>query len=155
MSSKFGSLLANVSKPFNVELVDPATDQVIRDRNGKAAYIAVWSTDSARSREYDKSKRKDLFLRAKASRTGSVAPDDPLDQNIAKCAALTEGWYLVDPVTLDQIDVPCTPENAVDLYSAPGAGWIFIQPWVEASSTANFLQRPSPNSSNTPSTTSG
>ncbi len=154
MSSKFGSLLANVSTPFKVELVDPATDQVIRDKAGKASYIAVWSTDSAKSREYDKSKRKDLFLRAKASRSGTVAPDDPLDINIAKCAALTDSWYLVDPLTLEQIDVPCTPENAVDLYSAPGAGWIFIQPWVEASSTANFLQRPSINSSSTPSTTS-
>ena len=149
--SKFGSLLANVSVPFKVELIDPATDQVIRDKNGKASFIAVWSTDSAKSRDYDKSKRKDLFLRAKASRTGTVAPDDALDQNIAKCAALTESWYLVDPVTLEQIDVPCTAENAVDLYSSPGAGWIFIQPWVEASSTANFLQRPLSNSSNTES----
>lgn len=155
MSGKFGSLLANVAVPFKVELVDPATDQVIRDKSGKAAYIAVWSTDSAKSRDYDKSKRKDLFMRAKASRTGSVLPDDALDQNIAKCAALTDSWYLVDPVTLEQIDVPCTPENAVDLYSSPGAGWIFIQPWVEASSTANFLQRPSPNSSSTPNGTSG
>lgn len=151
MSNKFGSLLANVAVPFKVELIDPATDQVIRDKSGKAAYIAVWSTDSARSREYDKSKRKDLFLRAKASRSGVAPHDDPLDQNIAKCAALTDSWYLVDPVSLEPIDVPCTAENAVDLYSAPGAGWIFIQPWVEASSTANFLQRPSQNSSNTPS----
>lgn len=149
--SKFGSLLANVAVPFKVELIDPATDAVIRDKNGKASFIAVWSMDSAKSRDYDKSKRKDLFLRAKASRTGSVPPDDALDQNIAKCAFLTDSWYLVDPVTLDGIDVPCTAENAVDLYSSPGAGWIFIQPWVEASSTANFLQRPSQNSSNTPS----
>jgi hypothetical protein len=154
MSNKFGSLLANVHAPFKVELVDPATDQVIRDKSGKAAYIAVWSTDSALSREYDKSKRKDLFLRAKASRSGTAGHDDPLDQNIAKCAALTESWYLVDPVTQEQIDVPCTPENAVDLYSAPGAGWIFIQPFVEASNNANFLQRPSKNSSTTPGITS-
>jgi hypothetical protein len=154
MSNKFGSLLANVTAPFKVELIYPATDQVIRDKNGKAAYIAVWSTDSARSRDYDKSKRKDLFMRAKASRTGAILPDDPLDQNIAKCAALTDSWYLVDPVTLEAIDVPCTPENAVDLYASPGAGWIFIQPWTEASATANFLQSQSKDSSNTPDTTS-
>ena len=62
MSGKFGSLLANVAVPFKVELVDPATDQIIRDKNGKASFIAVWSTDSAKSRDYDRSKRKDLFM---------------------------------------------------------------------------------------------
>lgn len=151
MSNKFGNLAADVSKPFVVELINPATEDVIRDKSGKAAFIAVWSADSERGRAFEKAKRKDLMLRIKKSRTGKVDPDDALEENIAKCAALTESWYLVDIVTGDPIDVPCTPEDAADLYSPPGMGWLFVQPWVGANDAANFLPKPSKISATTPS----
>ncbi len=155
MSNKFGSLAADVSAPFKVELIDPATDEVIRDAAGKAAYIAVWSADSEKGRAFDKGKRKELMLRVRQSRTGKVDQDDALEQNIAKCAVLTDGWYLVDRVTGEAIDVPCTPENAADLYSPPGMGWIFVQPWVAANDAANFLPKPSKPSSGMPNGASG
>lgn len=143
MNNKFASFAADVSAPYKVELIDPVTEEVIRDKNGSAAFICIWAADSEKSREYDKQKRKDLILQVKRSRTGKVEQDDALDANIAKCAFLTESWYLVDRVTLEPIDVPCTAENAADLYSPPGMGWIFLQPWVEANNPANFLQKPS------------
>ncbi|HEY0330238.1 MAG TPA: hypothetical protein VGC77_14210 [Rhodopseudomonas sp.] len=149
--SKFGNLVADVSKPLRVELIDPATEEVIRDRDGKAAFISVFASDSDRGREFDKSDRKKLNLRVKQSRNGIVEPDDQLEKNIAKCAFLTESWYLVDRVTLEPIDVPCTVENAVDLYSPPGLTWLFVQPWAEANKTANFLPKPAKNSAPTPS----
>ena len=40
--SKFGSLAADVSAPFKVELIDPTTDDVIRDKQserGRAAEL--------------------------------------------------------------------------------------------------------------------
>lgn len=154
MSNKFGNLAADVSKPFVVELINPATEDVIRDKTGKAAFIAVWAADSERGRTYDKAKRKDLMLRIKKSRTGKVDPDDALEENIAKCAALTESWHLVDIVTGEVISVPCTPENAADLYSPPGMGWLFVQPWVGANDAANFLPKPSKISAATPSPSS-
>jgi len=61
---------------------------------------------------------------------------------------------LVDRVSGEVIDVPCTPENAADLLSEPGAGWIFLQVWVEANSAANFLPKPSQPSAPMPSGTS-
>jgi hypothetical protein len=148
--SKFGSLAADVSAPFRVELIDPTTEDVIRDKAGKAAYINVWSTDSEFGRAFDKKDRKDLMLRIKKSRTGIVEPDDALEKNMAKLAVLTDSWYLVDRLTGEPIDVPCNPENAADLYSPPGMGWLFIQPWVGASDAANFLPKPSRSSAPTP-----
>ena len=140
--NKFGSLAVDVSAPFRVELIDPATDDVIRDRDGRAAYISVWSADSEQARQYGRQKRKDLNLRIKQSRNGKVEPDDALESNIALCAALTADWYLVDRLSREQLDVPCTPENAVDLYSPPGMGWLFTQVFVEANNAANFLPKP-------------
>lgn len=150
MSNKFASLAADVSKPFRVELIDPVTEEVIRDKDGKAAYIEVWASDGEKGRAFDKADRKALMLRVKQSRNGKVDPDDALEKNIAKCAALTAGWYLVDRLTLEPIDVPCTAENAADLYSPPGMGWIFVQPWVAANDVANFLPKPSKPSTGTP-----
>lgn len=148
--NKFASLAADVSKPFRVELIDPATDEPIKDKDGRVAYIDIWSADGEQGRAFDKKDRKALMLRVRQSRTGKVEPDDALEKNIAKCAVLTADWYLVDRLTGEAIDVPCTVENAADLYSPPGMGWIFIQPWVAANDAANFLQKPSRNSASMP-----
>jgi len=145
--SKFGSLAADVSRPFRVELINPTTDEIIRDHTGEAAYIDVWSIDSERGRAFERQQRKDLRLRVMQSRNGRIEPNDQLEENMSKCAALTEAWHLVDPATREVLDEPCTPENAADLYAEPGAGWIFTQAWVGAISIANFMQKRSTNSS--------
>lgn len=150
MENKFSSLAADVSKPFRIELIDPSTEDVIRDKAGNASYIDVWAADGDKGREFDKAERKSLMLRIRQSRTGKVDPDDALEKNIAKCAVLTAGWYLVDRLTGEPIDVPCTVENAADLYSPPGMGWIFMQPWLAANDAANFLPKPSKRSAPTP-----
>jgi len=139
--SKFGSLAADVSAPFRVEIIDPVTDKPITDKDGNPAWIAVWSTDSPRAREFNKARRKDLQLRVMRSRTGRVEADDALESNIATCAALTDSWYLVDPATCEKIDVECTAENAAELYSEPGLFWLFVQPFSAAGDMANFMQR--------------
>ena len=60
-----------------------------------------------------------------AGDTGAdVDQPSQLEINIAKTAALTAGWYLVDPETLEPIleddrPMPCTLENARELYSLP------------------------------------
>lgn len=153
-TSKFGSLAADVSKPYRVEIIDPTTDDVIRDKAGKVAYIDVWSTDGEKARNYGKAKRKELNLRIRQSRNGKVEQDDALEENIATTAFVTESWYLVDRLTGEPIDVPCTPENAADLYSPPGMGWIFVQAFAGASSAANFLQKPSKSFASTPAQSS-
>ena len=64
-----------------------------------------------------------------------------IEINIAKCAALTAGWHLVDPETLEPIDEPCTIENARELYSLPLTTWIWLQPWAAANNHVNFIKR--------------
>lgn len=153
--SKFASLAADVSKPYRVELIDPVTEEVITDKSGKVAYVDMWSTDGPQARQYGKAKRKELGSRIRASRNGKVEQDDPLEENMALAAFLTAGWYLVDRMTGEQIDVPCTAEDAADLYSPPGMGWIFTQAFVGSSSAANFLPRPPKKSASMPSGDSG
>jgi hypothetical protein len=77
-----------------------------------------------------------------------------LEVNIAKCAALTAGWHLVDPETLEPIDEPFTVENASELYSLPLTSWIWVQPWAAANNHVNFIKRSAKSSSPTQSGTS-
>jgi hypothetical protein len=150
---KFGSLAAAPADVHRVEIIYPATDKPIRDKDGNLAWIEVLPSDGEAGRAFDKEERAAAFRRARRSRSG-VDEVDQLEQNIAKCAALTKAWYLVDPVSLEKIDVPCTAENAKELYSAPGMNWLFIQPWVAANDAANFMKRSAPGSTPTPSTNS-
>jgi hypothetical protein len=140
-SSKFGALAADVAHTFKVELIDAVTDKPIKDKHGKIAYIEVLSTDSPEGLKFDKEQRAVFRRKALRSRNGRVEGEDQLEENINKCAVLTKSWHLVDPNTLEPMDVPCTAENAVELYSAPGMNWLFIQPWTAAMDPANFIKR--------------
>lgn len=143
MSNKFAALAANVSDAFKVEIIDPITDLPIKDKDGKTAFIEVYSADSDAGRVFDKEQRAAMRRKAMRSRNGVVEPGDQLEENVAKCAALTKSWYLLDPTTKQPIEVPCTAENAAELYGAPGMSWLFVQAWVAANDTANFMKRSS------------
>jgi hypothetical protein len=132
--SKFGSLTPS-DKPFRV-FIKLDGKQII-DRNGKAFFIDVYSEDSAVGRRFDKEQRDTALDNA---RNGIDQPSQ-LDINLAKCAALTAGWHLVDPETLEPIDEPCTLENAKELYSLPLTTWIWLQPWAAANNHINFIKR--------------
>jgi hypothetical protein len=142
--SKFGALAADVEKTIEVKLINPKTGEVICDKDGKASFIEVLSTDSQVGREFDKARRKIVMDRAMRSRNQLAATDDQLQQNQAKLAKLTRSWYLVDPATKEQIpDYPCTEENAKELYSFGGTAHVFRQVWLDADETANFIGRSS------------
>lgn len=154
MSSKFAALAANVSQAFKVELIDPVSDAVIKDKGGKVSFIEVYSIDSEAGRKFDKDQRAIVARKSMRSRNGIVEPTDQLELNVAKCAALTKSWHLVDPANGEVIDVPCNAENAAELYSAAGTSWLFVQAWVGANETANFIKRSSTTSTSSPSMTS-
>lgn len=141
--SKFAALAANVATPYRIELVDPITDQPIKDKKGNPAYIDILSTDSAAAREFDAGERKKVTEKAIKGRSADLP--DQFETNIAKAAKLTKAWHLVDPMSGEVIDVPCTAENAVELYSEPGMGWLFSQVWVGATDPANFMKRSAKN----------
>ena len=143
---KFGSLAANVDATFKQEIISPLTGDVLRDKDKKAAFIEVYSTESEIGRKFDKEQRA---AQSRQIRVGELEPADQLEINVRKCAALTKSWYLVDPVSLQPISEPCTPDNALEAYSDPGLSWLYVQAWLAANKTANFMQRPSKGSSNT------
>lgn len=154
--SKFGSLAspAVTVETYRVEIIDAVSDVVLKDAEGKAAFIEVLPADGEVGRAFDKEQRAVMFRKARKSRTGLVDDDDQLEQNIAKCARLTKSWYLVDPVTRQPLAVPCTEANAAELYSSPNMGWLFMQPWNAANNAANFIKRSAPSSTPSPSTPS-
>lgn len=153
MTSKFAALAANVSDTYRVELIDPITDDVLRDKDGNPAYIDVLSTESEPGREYDAETRKRDRRAAMKSRNGMPDDVDQVERNQQKVARLTTGWHLVDPATREVLDVPCTRANALELYSEPGMNWLFVQVWAGAADAGNFMKRKT-SSSPSPSTSS-
>lgn len=138
--SKFGALVANVDQPFKHEIISPVTGSVLRDKHGVVAFIEVYSIDSPSVRQIDKERRA---AQGRQARAGDFELPDNLEDNFARCAAVTKSWHLVDPASLDPLDVPCTRENALELYSEPGLNWLFVQAWLTVNRTANFMKRPS------------
>ncbi len=132
--SKFGSL-APSDKPHRV-LIKLDGKQIL-DKDDKPFFIDVYSEDSSRGRKFDKEQRDEMLANA---RNGIEQPQQ-IEINIAKCAALTAAWHLVDPETLEPIDEPCTLENAKELYSLPLTSWIWVQPWAAANNHVNFIKR--------------
>ncbi len=115
---KFSKLAAKVDQAFVQEILSPFTGEVLKDKNGKAAFVEVYSADSQIGRQYDRDQRLAFNTKAK---TGDIEIQDQFDANIAKCAALTKSWHLVDPTTLDPIDEPCTitAEESAEVESLP------------------------------------
>lgn len=153
--SKFAALAANVADTFRVELIDPISDDVLRDRDGKPAYIDVLSADSEIGRAFDAEARQRAFRAARKSRTGMPDDIDQLAENQRKLARLTKGWHLVDPHSRDVLPVPFTEKDAGDLYAEPGLNWLFTQVWAAAANPANFMKRNSTSFSLGPSASSG
>jgi hypothetical protein len=144
--NKFGSL-APADKPHRVYI--KLDGKQIIDNDGKPFFIDIYAEDSAVGRRFDKQQREQALDNA---RNGIDQPSQ-IDINIAKCAALTAGWHLVDPDTLDPIleeetgePIRCTLENAKELYSLPLTTWIWPQPWAAANNHVNFIKRSARNS---------
>ncbi len=108
--SKFGSLGAG-AKPFRV-FIKLDGKQII-DKNGKAFFVDVHAEDGAVGRRFDREQRDVNLALAKE---GQESPTQT-EINYAKCAALTDSWYL--PLTT----------------------WIWGQAWVAAVNHANFIKR--------------
>jgi hypothetical protein len=137
--SKFGSLAAS-DEPLLVELIDPVTLEVIRDKDGNASYIKAYPEDGAKGREFDKKER------AAQLEARKLTPVDRMEVNMRKCAHLTTEWYLVDPDTREQLPVACTFDNAKEFYSLPATNW-FEQVWLKVVNNANFMKRSAKTSS--------
>jgi hypothetical protein len=137
--SKFGSL-SDSDKPFRV--VIKLGNKTIIDVKGNPFFIDVYSDDSAAARRHERIQRDQMIANAR----DGVEPPTQRELNLAKCAALTCGWHLVDPDTSEPIKVPCTAEAAKELYSLPNTLWLWAQVWQAASDPGNFIRHSAHNS---------
>jgi hypothetical protein len=146
--NKFDALAAEVDVPFKVFLIDALTDEPIK------AYIEVLSDNSTEGQLFDKEQRRLTSTRLMSGRKEAVASDDSVESNKRKTARLTRSWYLVNPGTKEVIDVPCTQENALELYMSNRTHHIWQQVWMGAIEPGNFIKR-SPTTSPPLENTSG
>lgn len=144
------AMSADTTQPYRVEIRDPRTDQVIRDRDGNVCFVDVYSTASKQGRDFEKGRRRDLTKKIMRSRSGNVEPDDQVESNMELLACLTAHWHLVSPFTGDVIDLPCNQENALALFSNPGMEYLYVPCWFASNSLANFFPLAQMSSSNTP-----
>lgn len=152
--SKFGNLDDEKDEPFRVVLIDPKTDLPLKDNAGKEAYVDVLSSQSDAGRKFDKDQRAKYRRRISRGRSQEIMEDDQLDENIAKLAHLTVGWYLVDPVTYAAVDAPFSTDVAIEFYRLKKAWPFYMQAWLGANEAANFIKSASKSSSPSPGTPS-
>jgi hypothetical protein len=135
IKGNFNGLFADAAETARIELLHPGTGKVLRDANGEPAWIEVWPTDSERGRTFDKAQRR-------KNAEAAEAPDQ-FDVAVARCAKLTKAWRLLD-LSGNEIDTPCTADNALELYSAPNpiAASIYRQVLVGIGGAQNFISAP-------------
>lgn len=146
MTSKFAAL-SGTGKPYR-SFANLAGQPVV-DKQGRPAYIDMLSEDSTAGRRFDKEWREHTLALA----ADGKPPPTQFEHNIAKAAALTTAWYLVNPDTQEPIDEPCTLENAQELYALPDSRWLWGPAWVAANNSANFIKRSAKGSISTQSGT--
>lgn len=142
--SKFAALASNLTDAFNMPILSPNTEAVLKDADGREAFISLLSSESEPGRKAD---RAYTLAKARKSHSGrnQVSLDDVdafLDHQIEKLTVLTTGWHMVD-LDGNFIDVPFSPQNARELWSDPGLEWLRMQAWTFVSAAANFMPRSS------------
>jgi hypothetical protein len=147
--SKFAGLGVAVDRPARMTILHPATGQplVALGPDGKpamvpgpdgtlvpdVAWIDLISADSDAARAHERV-AQNKRLRSRARR---LTAEDLEAEGVDLLAALTRAWRLV---TLDgrPIEVPCSVDNARELYSAPELGFVRRQVNEFAADLGNF-----------------
>lgn len=113
--SKFSSLGSDVDVPKRMPIKD-VHGTVIRDEQGKEAYIDFLSADSEAGRLHNRAVTQSrLQLRSGQKPTAKQLEEEQVNLLVK----LARGWYLVDPATKKPIDAPFSPEDARELFSDP------------------------------------
>ena len=133
--SKFGNLSGAADSVFRVRLLERKTDLPLKNKKDKKAFVDVIFANSEAGRTID--------YEVSRERAALGKRDTQLELNIMKLARMTKGWHLVDPITRETIDAPLSVEDATEFFSLPLASDYFVQVWVAAHATENFMQNSS------------
>lgn len=126
-----------VEDPYRMEIVDPRTGDVLRDKTGKAAYIDVVYMQG---RALEEAARESFERGQRLQKRGqSESYDERRAQLIDLQVKATKGWYLVDldgEPTGDEF----TLENVREFYATPSLKWIHDQVVVAAGEVRHFIK---------------
>jgi hypothetical protein len=128
--SKFAALALKPSGRMLV--VHPATKEPLVDGEGRQAYIDLHSADSDAARKW-RHALTNKRIEAKVSRV--LTAEEAEREQLAFLAAMTTGWYLLDPEG-QPLDVPFTTADAADLYRE--VPWLRDQVDIYLGDRANF-----------------
>ena len=158
-NGKFGSLSIDVVTPSRmfIELPDGS---MIKDNQGREAYIDFLPLDSEPGRKYDQEQnrefvRKGFRQRSKAEQRAEIESLDTIKIESDKLTALVTGWHLVDIDGTVLTEPAFSKDNAHAMFMDPGMGWLRRQCWTFVSSERNFMKGSSKTSVTSPSTNSG
>lgn len=132
--SRFAALALDTETPRRMPIRHPATGEVLRDREGREAFIELLSLSSVAAQKA----RAAVQQRRIEARVRRVTVEEAEQEAMHVLAACTKAWHLVG---LDgaAIDVPCSPEAAHELYTTPGLRFVADQATVFADAAGNFL----------------
>ncbi len=134
--SKFAGLALSVDKPATMTIRHPETGKPIVDRDGREAFISIFSADSARGRAHE---RATIDSRLDA-RKRKLTADDIERDNVELLTKLTDAWYLVT-LDGDPIDVEFNEANARELYSDYSLRFIREQVLTFLDDRGHFIRR--------------
>ena len=133
MTGKFSGLALAVETPARMVIVSPIDGNPLRAADGTEAWIDLLAASGSIGRQHDR-ERIDRLTRQQARVVTAEAAETDLNDKLAK---LTKGWFLVG-FDGEPIDVPCTRENARDLYQEPDFAWLRDQAIGFANNLGNF-----------------
>jgi hypothetical protein len=140
LNSKFAGLQIS-EQPARMIVMSPwEPEPIVRKDTGEECWIDLHPSQSTIGRAIDR-RLLDKTLRRRTQRAGAK----DIEQNvIEKLAHLTKAWSLAMPDGTP-IDEPCTPENALALYT--DVQWLRDQVSNFVNDLGNFRPTPSENSS--------
>lgn len=135
-ASDFAALGLDVEQPARMTIMHPVTEAPLRDHEGNAAYIDVYSSDSDRQRKHERTITNRRFRQMQGMRVKMTA-EQREEEALDLLAALTAGWRLL---ALDgsALDIPFSPEAARSLYANPATAWLREQVNEFAADRGNF-----------------
>ena len=123
-----------VEQTAKLTLLHPINGTPLRDKDGKEAWIELFSGDSPAARIYE---RTVLNRRLKAGNRVKMTAEEAESNRVDLLVQLTKGWNLV---ALDgrALDLPFSETNVRKIYESPSTAWLVEQVNDFIGARANF-----------------
>lgn len=132
--SRFAALALDTETPRRMLIRHPGNDEVLRDAEGREAFIDLLSLSSTPAQKA----RAAIQQRRIEARVRRVTVEEAEQEAMQVLAACTVAWHLVG-LDGSAIDVACTPDAAHELYTTPGLRFVADQATRFADAAGNFL----------------